>query len=333
MPLQALDNTIVHSKQGVIMKILESQAIHNHMSFFTRYVSEEQITNAELDKILLYQFDSRYTDKTLRKYDKILQTQGKHLYILTEVFTDLPAYKNITIEFYPELLSVYTHYTTPNVPGRIKKLFNCFIQRVDSVRQSWFYFLHLNKLLDRGYVSFRLFQYDFYSQLEGVELYNYIHQQHQLGKVEKFQQAFDELKDKVPFCNFHEDGDLLEKVLTSKYSVVLDTYATVDNQYQWIPGEKVFRALLTPTVPLLFQQQGMSTKLESVGFKSVGPDIDNLDWLAKQQAILEILNNDSIQVPDAIIKDVLVNNKDVSINLQKQLEQNCYFEDFFDKIK
>lgn len=329
-----LDSEIMYDKIAKISKKLQNRCTDKKLDFFEFGFQIENIDQCKNDKIVYYQYDFSFHLSQLDAINALCKKKGKHLYVITDVFNTLTGYSNVTFTFMPELLTVYTQYSGNSKPQHQEKLFNCFIHRCDSVRQSWFYFLHLHNILDKGYVSFQLFQYDWYKELEGIDLFDYNHKHFSMNNLPHFNKAYHELRSLVPYCNFEDNGNLDYQVGTSKYSLVLDTYATKDStDQQWIPGEKVFRALCNPTIPLLFHQTGMSEKLKSVGFNILQPpEVDKMDWITKQQYFLDILKNDSIHITSREIEDSVIHNRNVSQTLAKKLDENCQFEEFFSNI-
>jgi hypothetical protein len=263
-----------------------------------------------------------------------LQQLGVTMFVFTDNFVEFDDLQFVKFYSDPTLHAIYGSYQdTLTVNTNPKKLYNCFIQRVDSVRQSWFYFLHLKGLLDKGYVSFLLMQLSDYSLLTGTELFNYIHENYQLGQLDHFQQAYLELQSHVPYKNFPELLDLTPYIQNSKYSLVLETYANSTATDCWLIGEKAIRAMCFPSIPLLFMQTRAVEKLQSIGFQIDHHDsIDVAHWTQRQQQLLEILEQDSIDFDASTEYNRSMHNRDVCAKLQQQYRHPTYFDKFFTQV-
>lgn len=263
-----------------------------------------------------------------------LKKLGATMFVFTDNFIEFDDLEFVKFHSDPTLHAIYGSYQdTVTVNHNPSKLYNCFIQRVESVRQSWFYFLYLKGLLEKGYVSFLLRQLSDYSKLTGVELFDYIHQTHQLGQLEPFQQAYCELRSQVPYKNFAELLDLTPYIQDSKYSLVLETYATNPATDCWLIGEKAIRAICFPSTPLLFMQARAVEKLRSIGFWIDHHDeIDVVSWTQRQQLLLEILEKDSVAFDSQMLYNRSMHNREVCAQLQHQFHQDNYFDEFFTQV-
>lgn len=223
-------------------------------------------------------------------------SQGKQIFVITDNFiTDLPALPGIHFFPYYQLLGTnlsYNKYKLINSPK--KKLYSCFVQRVESVRQTWLYMLHNRKLLDEGYVCFLMKQLSDYCDLTEIELFDWIHRQYGLDKLPHFHESYLELRNQIPYSNFPKGSDINQLAMDSKYLLSLETYATEDNCGISIVYEKTLSALQYPCFPLLFCQQGTINLLNSIGLEipSYLLDIDMLPWQQRQQQLLSILSED-----------------------------------------
>jgi hypothetical protein len=211
------------------------------------------------------------------------------------------------------------------------KLFNMFMHRCESVRQSWFYQLHLNHLIDKGYVSFRLFQID--TDLTGKELFTYNHN-NGLNTLPQFNQAYNELINQVPFANFEDRDDLSTYILDSKYSIVDDTFSVADDTASYYISEKVLRSLQFPTANLLFVQKGTMQRMSNDGLY-IDPNvlaIDNYPWQDRQQMLLNILINNSLDTsPDTLYNQAMYNYNLIKSWLDEIL-QPTFFNEMFERI-
>ncbi len=266
--------------------------------------------------------------------NKQLQQLGVTMFVFTDNFIDFEDLEFVKFYSDPTLHAIYgSYHSTAIINHNPSKLYNCFIQRVDSVRQSWFYFLHLKGLLKQGHVSFLLFQLADYSSLTGVELFDYIHYHYQLDQLPHFHQAYLELREKVPYRNFPELLDLTPTIQDSKYSLVLDTFAINSSTDRWTITEKAIRAMCFSSVPLLFLQTHAVKKLQSIGFQIDHHDsIDVAPWQQRQQQLLEILEQDSIDFDASTEYNRSMHNRDVCAKLQQQYRHPTYFDKFFTQV-
>ncbi len=266
--------------------------------------------------------------------NKQLQKLGVTMFVFTDNFVEFDDLEFVKFYSDPTLHAIYGSYQDiVTVNYNPKKLYNCFIQRVESVRQSWFYFLHLKGLLEKGHVSFLLSQLTEYSSLTGVELFDYIHYNYHLDQLPHFHQAYTELRSQVPYKNFLEVLDLALYIQDSKYSLVLETYATNPATDCWLIGEKAIRAICFPAIPLLFMQTRAVEKLQSIGFQIDHHDsIDVAPWQQRQQHLLEVIEQNSIDFNASVSYNRSMHNRDVCARLQQRYHHATYFDEFFTQV-
>ena len=185
------------------------------------------------------------------------------------------------IPLYPEYWGTYS-YQSEYIDRAPTRLFNCFMNRVCTTRQSWFYQFVRRNLLHFGNVSFLL---DSRNLPRGKELYeaNYI-------GYEIFEVEHELMRDRVPFVNF--DGDLDQAVIDSQFSVVIETYFDWPNTIAF--SEKVFRALQLPRPILLYSMPGSIKTLRGYGFELFDDIVDHSydrepDQIKRQVMILDQL--------------------------------------------
>lgn len=263
-----------------------------------------------------------------------LQACSKKLYFFTDnVVGESYRFSNIEIFSIPEILGITANFSFIEFPTASPgKLYNCFIQRADSVRQSWFYFLFEKNLLNKGYVSYLLKQLDVYSKLTDKDLFTWIHNNFEMGSLPHFQNAFSNLINQVPYRNFVEQNNLIPLILDSKYSLNLETYANRD-QDCWCFTEKSLRSLQLPTIDLMFLQTGGYTILKNLGFELLDhSEFDNLPWQERQQKILEILTNDTVEYNYNLLKEQAYHNQDLMLQWKKQIFTDKFFDKYFDQI-
>ena len=185
------------------------------------------------------------------------------------------------IPLYPEYWGTYS-YQSEYINRAPTRLFNCFMNRVCTTRQSWFYQFVRRNLLHFGNVSFLL---DSRNLPRGKELYdaNYI-------GYEIFEVEHELMQDQVPFVNF--DGDLDQAVIDSQFSVVIETYFDWPDTIAF--SEKVFRALQLPRPILLYSMPGSIKALRDYGFELFDDIVDHSydsepDQIKRQVMILDQL--------------------------------------------
>lgn len=311
-------------------KFLSKWCNQNNIEFFGTY---QPVKITKFDKIVKVVFFELIDNlDSLLYLDSVLEFSGKKLYYLTDNLVDnncLSQLKNITVISIIELFGIISCYDV-DVPAVPEKLYNCFIQRVDSVRQSWFYFLKHHDLLDKGYVSFLLFQHSFYSEKTGIDLFNHIHEHYELGNIAHFQKSYDELKSVVPYQNFVDNSNLHDYTKKSKYSLILETYAVEDDHVGYCYTEKIHRGLQTPAINLIFSQKNALARLSELGFKIDNQllEIDQHPWIERQQKLLDILVNDSIDFDPVTLYNNALHNQNLISNYKRQFLAG----DFLDKI-
>lgn len=168
------------------------------------------------------------------------------------------------------------------------KKFNCFINRMDPIRQSWLYQLIRRKLFDQGYVSFNM---DISRcpedvvNLSEIEAFEYQYQKF----LSIFTDEHEFIKNAVPYKNFEDHGDITHVVYDSKFSIVLETY--FDNNDVVTYSEKTFRALQIPRPWILFSHKHAVRHLRDMGFDVLDDLVehdlyDNLDSEIERQTQL-----------------------------------------------
>lgn len=170
----------------------------------------------------------------------------------------------INAPYFPVSHKIYGIHYMPKYSWHrdIDKDFNCFLNRLDPVRQDFFYQLYQHGLIDSSLVSFNMtVRKDLYSQhISGQELFDEIHH--------KFLSSWDHIKpqlDKiVPFRNFEENKNLSILMMRCKFSIVVETYFERTDAITF--SEKTWRAIQTPRPWLLFHATGSVQLLRDMGF-------------------------------------------------------------------
>ena len=295
-----------------------------------------QLKNSKNDKFLcVFLVDLMPNFDYWKTISDVCITDGKIVSVITDtIFKDHVSFPGIDFYSFPKLLGATKNYSDyPLEPQTHERLYNSLVLRVESVRQSWFYFLHQHRLLDQGFVSFQFKQLPTYKNLSGYELLEWIHYNHGLDTLPHFHRAFVELQHQVPYCNF--DTQSVEHVIEhSKYSLALETYATDDDIDMWIVYEKTLTPLQFATVPLLFCQKGAVLQCVKLGLEipEFMMSIDQLSWQERQQSLLNILVNDTVEFSWQESKDRALYNRNLLLNWRQECHSDTFFDSAFDSI-
>jgi hypothetical protein len=302
--------------------------------YFTLNADEVKFLNGKNKIVQMWLADLLPPMEYWHVKNKQLQQLGVTMFVLTDNFIGFEDLEFVKFYSDPTLHAIFGSYQdTLTVNSSPTKLYNCFMQRADSVRQSWFYFLHHKGLLEKGYVSFLLYQLIGFSSLTGVELFDHIHHNYHLDQLPHFNQAYMELRGQLPYKNFPEVLDLAPYIQDSKYSLVLETFATDPATDHWLITEKAIRAICFPSIPLLFMQTRAVEKLQSIGFQiDHHHSIDAVPWTQRQQMLLEILEQDSIDFDASAAYNRSMHNRDVCAKLQQRYHHATYFDEFFTQV-
>ena len=298
------------------------------------HIDLEYVLKSAEDKIIGFATRDLCADyETLRKLSDRYSRAGKKILIITDSFmqstrVDFP---NLSIVSVPELLSFSSSFDDAMPDSSEKKLYNCFIHRVDPNRQSWFYFLYHYNLLNKGYVSFLLYQI---YKIGDKELFDKNHKEY-LAELDHFNRAYDHLRSKVPYKNFSDNGDLINLVAECKYSLDLDTYATNDDHFAKYISEKIVRSLESPTLSLMYVQQGTLEHLKKHNFEFPDElmDIDRKNWIGRQQDILKILRDDCIETNKKQVVEKAAHNRDIFEQWYNRVTEKDFFDKFVDEVK
>ena len=166
------------------------------------------------------------------------------------------------IPLYPEYWGTYS-YESDYIYQKPTKLFNCFMNRICSFRQSWFYQFVRRNLLQNGNVSFLL---DSRRSPRGKELYELNFQGNEIFESEHIL-----MRDQVPFINFTNDID--QVIIDSQFSLVIETY--FDSPGTIAFSEKIFRAIQLPRPILLYSMPGSVKVLKDYGFELFDDIVDH----------------------------------------------------------
>jgi len=201
--INSFDQLSWRAERKILWSRISTFCQNNNIVFSTKF-SKDAITSSTHDKIIMAQLFDIVDDTDHWQQLNVLCGQlGKMCFVVTDNLVEFDNFEFVKFFSYPKLLGVTASYKDVNFEiGTPSKLYNCFIQRVDSTRQSWFYFLHTHNLIDRGYVSLLMKQLNNYSLRKGKELFDYIHQTYQLNQLPHFETAYQTYKNQIPFRNF-----------------------------------------------------------------------------------------------------------------------------------
>ena len=292
--------------------------------------------NCHQSKMFIFEVADQIPDmQVIKEFNLAAFKQGKQIVCVSDTLFDEPIMlSNIKIFSCPPLLSLLSisrPKSTQDVKPQ-KKLYNCFINRVDPVRQSWFYMLWLHNLLDKGYVSFLMYQSSI--QIDLVKAFTKNHYAGQMHTVPKFETAFHALKDVIPYRNFTDTPNLDNLIQTSKYSLVLDTYATADDRIEKFVSEKVLRTLEIPTVEAFFVQKGCLKKLKELKFEFNDALLshDDLPWTLRQQNLMQMIINDDVSVKNSYLIEKSRHNQNILAQWRKQLCYPKFYELYVEQL-
>lgn len=177
---------------------------------------------------------------------------------------------------------VYYYPYPCQIPETTTKSYNCFINRMDPIRQSWLYQLIRRNIFHQGYVSFNM-------DISRIPVLGHLTRQDAFEKtfqevLKIFQPEHDFIKTSVPYKNFVCHGDLTQTILDSRFSIVVETYFDKNNVITY--SEKIFRALQLPQPWLLFGPKHAVKYIKSMGF-DVLEDLVNHDYYDNIETAIE----------------------------------------------
>lgn len=217
--------------------------------------------------------------------------QNRTLLLTNNIILDSVEYQNNIHTVNPSYYgSMYYPYNLNTVDSIVKD-FNCLSNRFDYFRQSWFYHLVRLNWLDRGHVSFNC---DIAHSMPNLTFQGLTAQEvfekgfQEVNQI--FSQEHNKIKHQIPYQNFSDSGDLTNIVLTSKFSIVLETWFH-DNRVITF-SEKIMRCLQLPRPWVLFTTQHGIQQLRNWGFDVLDDIVDHsydsiADPIQRQMAILE----------------------------------------------
>lgn len=215
--------------------------------------------------------------------------------------------------------SIYGIYYMPDSPSgwhrTIDKEFNCFINRVDPVRQGWFYLLYDRGLLPHSYSSFSCAARPTLTHLSDLEYFDKIHH----DTLSAFQKIYHDIKKIVPYKNFSETGNLCDTIMLTKFSIVIETYFERTDLISF--SEKTFRVLQTPRPWILFHATNSINLLRNMGFYVYDDFIDHsYDMLDTTHSFVQRQEGMFSQIKNLMSLDVTPSMLD---HWEKMTLKNC----------
>jgi len=174
------------------------------------------------------------------------------------------------------------------------KSYNCFLKRLDPIRQSWFYLLIRNQLLDQGHVSFLMDSSRASGELYNrpQEFFNHCHTNYLTEFDVEYE--FCIKNNFLPYRSFDEAENLENVVMDTKFSIVVETYFCPESITF---TEKTFRVLTLPRPWLLFCTKGAVKLLRSWGVDVLDDLVDHSQYddiefeIERQSKIIELSKN------------------------------------------
>jgi hypothetical protein len=153
------------------------------------------------------------------------------------------------------------------------KKFNCFINRMDPIRQSWLYQLIRRGVFDQGLISFNMdiSRHILNGQCQVTDTPHAVFEQQFQQYLQLFQPEHELARGLVPYRNF--DGDLNQVIMQTEFSIVLETY--FDRNQVITFSEKIFRCLKLPRPWVMFAMQNAVAYLRDLGFDVLDNLVDH----------------------------------------------------------
>lgn len=177
-------------------------------------------------------------------------------------------------QFEPSIYGMYAGQTNCQNLDPILN-FNCFINRMDVNRQSWFYQLIKHDILNQGYVSFNMDisrHVVFDKSLASTTPFEIFENQFRYH-CRTFRNEHEIAKNIVPYRNFDINENLNDIIMKTKFSIVLETYFH-DNRTITV-SEKIFRCLKLPRPWVLFGTAHVVKYLRGLGFDVLDDVVDH----------------------------------------------------------
>ena len=244
--------------------------------------------------------------------------QYKHVYVISEQ-SGFAVPKNCTV--YTVSKSFYGTYYLDHLDQNYKIIrdYNCFMNRADIARQNWFYILYDRGWLDLGHVSFNIYLRPglWYPAETPKELFDYYHK----SFFNSYDRLYSSVEKIVPYKNFVDTHNQFERVLETKFSLVIESYYNRPDSVCF--SEKTLRVLQLPRPWVLFGATGSVDRLRNMGFDVFDDFVDHsydafdtsVSYVQRQNTmILEIEKLLQLQATPAIVdiwKQKAQHNRDI----------------------
>jgi len=198
---------------------------------------------------------------------------------ITVSHTVFPNHKKIIDPYYVQLhpgsyCNYYVNYQQQyqtNVTTNNR--FNCFLNRLDVIRQSWLYQLVRHDLFDHGYISFNMDIHHVKEEYKNLSAQQIFQAQFEQYHSTVFAEEHKIVQQFVPYRNFDPAADLDDLIMQSKFSMVIETYFDDNNVIQFT--EKIVRVLRLPRPWILLGPKNAVKYLRSWGFDVLDDLVDH----------------------------------------------------------
>jgi hypothetical protein len=242
--------------------------------------------------------------------------------VTNSIIIDNPDHNDLIFKIPDSFYGIYYYpYSIDNFCTN--KSYNCFINRMDPIRQSWLYQLIRRNLFESGYISFNLdtSRIPWMSNMTPIQAF-----QSQFEKcLTIFEPEHNYIKNMLPYKNFVDNVEISNVILDSKFSIVLETYFDDNNIITY--SEKTFRVLQLPRPWVLFSHRHAVKYLRRMGFDTLDDIVnhnqyDNIEFGISRQ--IEILNlaEELVSLDINKLKPRLIEAASYNQHLMKQFSES-----------
>ena len=211
------------------------------------------------------------------------------------------------------------------------KKFNCFINRMDPIRQSWLYQLIRRNLFELGYVSFNMDISRHGTQETPLQVFEQQFRQH----LDIFGPEHDFIKSQVPYRSFDVNTLPDQIIMQSNFSIVLETYFDCNEIITY--SEKIFRCLKLPRPWVMFAMKHAVQGLRDMGFDVlddlVDHSYDTIDFAINRQ--VTILDQIEVMCKNQLTTSMIARCEQAAEHNQRLLSKlsNTFNKDVDDTFK
>ena len=193
-----------------------------------------------------------------------------HVYVISEQ-SGFAVPENCTTYTIPKSFYGTYYVDNLNLDCDIVREYNCFLHRADIARQNWFYILYDRGWLDRGWVSFNIDLRPglWYPAETSREVFCHYHR----SLLSSYDYLYPSVEKIVPYKNFVDTHNQFERVLETKFSIVVEPYYERPDSVCF--SEKTLRVLQLPRPWVLFGATGSVERLRSMGFDVFDDFVDH----------------------------------------------------------